>query len=100
MAASTALLLPAWMEAALLGSVIFSVVYEAGRWSLQRDGVTQAIFDSAPAAERRGRWLTAHAAVQGLEASLEIHDRFGLFLGAWRNESFAPAMGVAPSLAA
>lgn len=84
------------MELAVVGSVIFSVVFEAGRWSLQRDGVTQAIFDTAATAERRGRWLTAHAAVQGLESRLEIHDRLGHWLGDWRNESFEPAVVAAP----
>lgn len=88
------------MELALLGSVIFSVMFEAGRWSLQRDGVTQATFDSASSAERQGRWFAARAAVQGLESQLDIHDRFGHWLGAWRNEAFEAAMAVAPSLAA
>ena len=88
------------MELALVGSVIFSVVLEAGGWSLQRDGVTLAAFDSATSAERRGRWVAARAAVQGLDSRLEIHDRLGHWLGDWRNESFEPAVLVAAPLAA
>lgn len=88
------------MEIALLGSVFFSVVFEAGRWHLRRDGVTQATFESPSAAEYRGRWLAAHAAVQGLESQLDIHDRFGCRLGVWRNEGFEPALAAASSLAA
>lgn len=95
-----AFLAPAWMELALSGSVIFSVVFEGGRWSLQRDGVTQGAFDNASSAERRGRWLTARAAVKGLEGQLEIYDRFGGCLGVWRNEDFEAVVAVAPALAA
>lgn len=83
-----------------MGSVTFSVDFEAGRWSLLRDGVIQATFDDASGAERRGRWLTAKAAVQSLESRLEIHDRFGNALGAWQNEHFVPAEPSAISLAA
>lgn len=84
----------------VLGSVIFSVVFETERWGLQRDGQTLATFDSASAAERRGRWLTAQSAVLGLESQLDIHDRCGQRLGAWRNEGFEPTLALALSLAA
>ncbi|MBO9547166.1 hypothetical protein [Caulobacter sp.] len=70
-------------------------------WRVQlQDEMRMALFTSFAAAERRARWLAAHASVKGHDSEILLLDAEGALVGRWHAEVYAPAAPPAHEVAA
>lgn len=73
----------------------------ADGWRVElQDEARTALFRSFADAERRARWLAAHASVRGHDSEILLLDAEGGLVGRWHAEAYAPAAPPAQGVAA